>query len=269
MGGKSNVMEYIKPELFGKSTVIDLMGGGFNVGINASNFISYIYNDINFIVKDLLEMFKYTPTEYVLKRIDEIIKKYSLSKHGQEEYINYRKEYNEKLQYTKDKYIYLYTLILYGFQQQIRFNSKYEFNNPIGESGYSDSIKEKIVSFSSMLKKINVSFQSKDFSEYSKLIDSNCLVYIDPPYLITLGSYNDGKRGFNGWNEKEEQRLISFLNEIKIKGCKILLSNIMNYKGKENIYLKNWISENDARIINIKVRGREEVLIIYEASIQN
>ena len=269
MGGKSNVMEYIKPELFGKSTVIDLMGGGFNVGINASNFISYIYNDINFIVKDLLEMFKYTPTEYVLKRIDEIIKKYSLSKHGQEEYINYRKEYNEKLQYTKDKYIYLYTLILYGFQQQIRFNSKYEFNNPIGESGYSDSIKEKIVSFSSMLKKINVSFQSKDFSEYSKLIDSNCLVYIDPPYLITLGSYNDGKRGFNGWNEKEEQRLISFLNEIKIKGCKILLSNILNYKGKENIYLKNWISENDARIINIKVRGREEVLIIYEASIQN
>ena len=269
MGGKSNVMEYIKPELFGKSTVIDLMGGGFNVGINASNFVSYIYNDINFIVKDLLEMFKYTPTEYVLKRIDEIIKKYSLSKHGQEEYINYRKDYNEKLQYTKDKYIYLYTLILYGFQQQIRFNSKYEFNNPIGESGYSDSIKEKIVSFSSMLKKINVSFQSKDFSEYSKLIDNNCLVYIDPPYLITLGSYNDGKRGFNGWNEKEEQRLISFLNEIKIKGCKILLSNILNYKGKENIYLKNWISENDARIINIKVRGREEVLIIYEASIQN
>ncbi len=269
MGGKSNVMEYIKPELFGKSTVIDLMGGGFNVGINASNFISYIYNDINFIVKDLLEMFKYTPTEYVLKRIDEIIKKYSLSKHRQEEYFNYRKEYNEKLQYTKDKYIYLYTLILYGFQQQIRFNSKYEFNNPIGESGYSDSIKEKIVSFSSMLKKINVSFQSKDFSEYSKLIDNNCLVYIDPPYLITLGSYNDGKRGFNGWNEKEEQRLISFLNEIKIKGCKILLSNILNYKGKENIYLKNWISENNAKIINIKVRGREEVLIIYEASIQN
>ena len=46
----------------------------------------------------------------------------------------------------------MYTLILYGFQQQIRFNSKHEFNNPIGESGYNENIKEKIVTFSSRLK---------------------------------------------------------------------------------------------------------------------
>ena len=75
-----------------------------------------------------------------------------MKKHGQEKYINYRNDYNKTLQYKEDKLIYLYTLILYGFQQQIRFNSKHEFNNPIGESGYNENIKKKIVTFSSRLK---------------------------------------------------------------------------------------------------------------------
>ncbi|MBQ3420515.1 MAG: DNA adenine methylase [Romboutsia sp.] len=264
MGGKTNVVEHIKPELNKKHTLIDLMAGGFNVGINGFGFNSYIYNDINFLVKSLVEMFKTSDTVILLKKVDAIINKYGLTKHGQKNYIAYRNEYNNTLQYEEDKFIYLFTLILYGFQQQIRFNSKYEFNNPIGESGYNESIKEKIVTFSSRLKELNVSFQSKDFSEFIDLIDEDCLVYIDPPYLITLGSYNDGKRGFNGWNDAEEKRLIAFLDAIKIKRCKILISNILNYKEKENRHLKEWIIKSNAKIKKIKIRGREEVLVIYE-----
>ncbi len=113
-----------------------------------------------------------------------------------------------------------------------------------------------------------MSFQSKDFSEYIDIIDENCLVYIDPPYLITLGSYNDGKRGFNGWGNNEEKRLIFFLDSIKNKCCKILISNILDYKGKENVYLKNWIISNCANVKEITIRGRKEVLISYEAKIQ-
>ena len=43
-----------------------------------------------------------------------------------------------------------------------------------------------------------------------------------------------------------------------------LFSNILDYKGKENGYLKKWISDNNATIKNIRIRGREEVLVIYE-----
>ncbi len=265
MGGKTNIIEYIKPHLTPKKTLIDLMSGGFNVGINGVGFDTYIYNDINFIVKNLICMFKETDTVQLLKKIDSIIKTYNLSKHSKEPYLHYRKEYNKELQYREDKYVYLYTLILYGFQQQIRFNSKYEFNNPIGESGYNECIKEKIVSYSSRLKEMSVIFYSKDFEFFIDKIDNNTLVYIDPPYLITLGSYNDGKRGFNGWSEKEELRLIDFLNRIKETNCKIVISNILEYKGKENIYLKKWINENNATVSNIETRGRKEVLVIYEA----
>lgn len=269
MGGKTNVIKFIKPELSQKETLIDLMAGGFNVGINGFGFKKYIYNDTNYLVTNLVEMFRKTNTVYLLKKIEDTIKKYGLTKHCKEKYLVYREQYNLNLQYKEDKYIYLFVLVLYGFQQQIRFNSKYEFNNPVGESGYNESIKEKIVSFSSQLKSMNVVFYSKDFSEYVDMIDENCLVYIDPPYLITLGSYNDGKRGFNGWDSDQEKRLIEFLNRIKLKKCRILISNILYYKNKENDYLIEWIQLNKATVKEITIRGRREVLVIYETKNNN
>ena len=148
----------------------------------------------------------------------------------------------------------------------MRFNSSLEFNNPIGESGYNDSVKEKIVSFSRRLKELNVEFYNKNYYDLKDLID-NSVVYLDPPYLITLGSYNDGKRGFNGWNELEEQKFIDFLDYLKKCNCKIVVSNIVEYKGRTNEYLAKWISANKPLVKNIVIRGREEVLIIYETDL--
>lgn len=265
MGGKTNIIDFIKPHLSKRKTLIDLMGGGFNVGSNGNNFDSIIYNDINFIVRDILNMFIVKDTKNILDNIDKIIKKYSLGKQKKDQYLLYRNDYNLKYRFKDDYPVYLFTLVLFGFQQQLRFNSHHEFNNPIGESGYNDSIKEKIVSFSRRLKELNVKMYSEDFEKLEGLINKDSLVYIDPPYLITLGSYNDGKRGFNGWNEKEEIRLINFIDRIKKTGAKILISNMLEYKGNSNIYLENWIKANNPKVINIKVRGREEVLLVYEA----
>ena len=266
MGGKTNVIDYIKPHLNGKPILIDIMGGGFNVGINGYGFDKVIYNDLNYIVKDLVSMFKYQDTKLILDKIEKIIAKYSLEKQNKMNYLKLREEYNLKYRFKQDSSIYLYTLLLYGFQQQLRFNSKYEFNNPIGESGYNESIKEKIISFSRKIKEMNVVFYSKSYEELEELVE-NALVYFDPPYLITLGSYNDGKRGFKGWNETEELKLINYFNRLLHKNCKIIISNILDYKGLENKLLKEWIMLNNPIVEKMTIRGREEVLIIYEANI--
>ena len=171
-----------------------------------------------------------------------------------------------KYRFQDDYTIYLYTLLLFGFQQQLRFNSKLEFNNPIGESGYNESIKEKIISFSRKIKDMNVEFYSKSYEDLEELVE-NALVYFDPPYLITLGSYNDGKRGFRGWNETEELKLIKFFNKLLNKKCKLIISNILDYKGLENTFLKDWIEVNKPCVEKITIRGREEVLIVYETNI--
>ena len=266
MGGKTNVIDYIKPHLNGKDTLIDIMGGGFNVGINGYGFDKVIYNDLNHIVKDLVCMFKIEDTKTILDKVDKLINKYSLEKQNKENYLKFREDYNLKYRFQDDYTIYLYTLLLFGFQQQLRFNSKFEFNNPIGESGYNESIKEKIISFSRKIKEMNVTFYSKSYEELYEFVE-NAVVYFDPPYLITLGSYNDGKRGFKGWNEAEELKLIGFFNKLLDKKCKLIISNILDYKGLENALLKEWIELNKPCVERITIRGREEVLIIYEANI--
>lgn len=267
MGGKSNIIDRIKPYLVGKKKLIDIMAGGFNVGINASSFRNVIYNDYNFIVKELVMMFYKYETDFLLRKIESVIAKYNLKKNDSSSYLRLRKDYNRIYSKKSDRAIYLYTLILFGFQQQIRFNSNLEFNNPVGESGYNDSVKEKIVSFSRKLKELKPEFYSKDYTKFKKLIDKNTLVYIDPPYLITLGTYNDGKRGFKGWNEIEESRLLSFVDSIRNSGCKIVISNILRYKDKTNKKLLEWISVNKPSIYDITIRGRKEVLLVYEKTI--
>lgn len=68
-------------------------------------------------------------------------------------------------------------------------------------------------------------------------------VYCDPPYLITTGSYNDGKRGFKGWSEKEELELYSFLDSLDSKNIRFALSNVIESNNKENHLLKNWVKK--------------------------
>lgn len=264
MGGKNNVIEQFKPYITGRNKFVDLMGGGFNVGINA-NINSVIYNDINFFVVELIKMFRETDTPILLKFIDAIIKKYGLKKGEKEAYLQLRNDYNLKYRCCEKSIWYLYVLILYGFQQQIRFNSSYEFNNPVGESGYNDCIKEKIVSFSRRIKELNVSFNKGDYEGILDQIDGDCIVYVDPPYLITQGSYNDGKRGFRGWNEDEEVRLLKFVDNLISLGCKVLISNILQYKNQTNNFLANWLkSKSEVVVVPILVRKRKEVLIVIK-----
>ena len=155
---------------------------------------------------------------------------------------------------------------MFLYLRLFQHSSKYEFNNPIGESGYNESIKEKIISFSRRIKEINTEFYSLSYEKLNDLIE-NAVIYFDPPYLITLGSYNDGKRGFKGWNEYEETKMIDFLNTLINKKCKIIISNILDYKGQENKLLKKWIELNKPIVEKIMIRGREEVLIVYETKV--
>ena len=157
---------------------------------------------------------------------------------------------------------------MFGFQQQIRFNSNLDYNNPVGQAGFNDKILEKLISFARITKEKKVFYYSEDYSRFIDYINEDDFVYIDPPYLITLGSYNDGKRGFNGWNEKEEIRLLEFLDKLNSKNIRFMLSNILTHKEKTNQILKNWIIKNNYKVIEYgqKARGnRSEIIIVnYE-----
>ena len=103
------------------------------------------------------------------------------------------------------------------------------------------------------LKTLNVAFTNLNFDEFDfSHLNENDFVYADPPYLITTGTYNDGKRGFTGWNEKEEVKLLQILSNLDRKNIKFALSNVIEHKGKTNYLLVDWINENGFVINYIK-----------------
>ena len=138
----------------------------------------------------------------------------------------------------------LYVIVCFSFNHQIRFNNNMQYNNPFGKdrSSFSKSLEEKLLSFIKRLHGINADFYSLDFTEfdYSHLTTED-LVYCDPPYLISTAAYNDGKRGFKGWNEELEIALLTKLDDLNEKGVRFALSNVLEHKGKTNRILEKWI----------------------------
>jgi adenine-specific DNA-methyltransferase len=260
-GGKHDMVDFLgehAPKGFDR--FFDLFGGGFSVGANLGRE-TVVYNDVNSKVAEILAFFYTTPTAEILSRFERIKTKYGLEKMQKGPYMKLREAYNA----SKDKKPeILFMLMMYGFQQQFRFNSKHEYNNPIGQSSYNDRVVEKIVSFSNHIKTKRVAFFSKDYEAFEDDIQPGDFVYVDPPYLITLGSYNDGKRGFNGWNEAEEQRLLAFLDRLDQKGVSFMMSNVMTHKGKTNHILASWVQQRGHKTIPkaLETRGRKEVVIV-------
>ncbi len=129
-GGKYKVLPQIIPLFPKTSTFIDLFGGGGNVAANAKAD-TIIYNDINNRVVQILEAFKKNTVGDMLSYIDILIDRYGLSKDNTEGFFKIRTDYNTSIE--KDP-IMLYTIICYAFNNQIRFNSKGEYNLPFGKT---------------------------------------------------------------------------------------------------------------------------------------
>ncbi len=264
IGSKAKMIDEIKC-FYPKDveTFIDGFGGGFNVGIN-SNANTIIYNELNHFVKDLVESFRNNDTYQYLLYMNRIIKKFNLKKQDSPSYIKARDYYNS-LPFEKRDPKLLYTIILYGFNQQIRFNGDHGFNNPVGMRWFNDKVLEKLISFSRIIKEKNIQFENNDYTKIIDLADNSTFVYLDPPYRLTTGSYNDGKRGFNGWGFDEEKRLFKFADTLNQKSIRFMISYVIEHKGQTNEELKNWIELNKYRLINVEaVAGiqRKEIIIV-------
>jgi adenine-specific DNA-methyltransferase len=266
IGSKAKIVNDIKKHLPQDFDVfIDAFGGGFNVGVNIENTV--IYNDYNKFVAQLVESFEVTDTYQYLMYIRQMTKKFQLEKSNAESYNKARSFYNSQPTSKRDPKL-LYTIILYGFQQQIRFNGSHEFNNPIGMRWFNDKVLEKMISFSRRIKETDSSFSSTTYLEIPLSKSKKCFVYLDPPYSLTTGSYNDGKRGFDGWNKTLELELFNYLDALNLNSISFMLSYVVEHKGNTNKELLSWVERNKYRIIElgdilgISGSRRKEVLIV-------
>ena len=246
-GGKFKLLPQLL-ELFPTdiNIFVDLFGGGGNVAVNV-NASHIIYNDILRQVPEMLEEFKKLGATECIKIIDGYIEEYSLTKENEAGYLALRNKYNNSKVF-KDP-LMLYTLICYSFNNQIRFNTKQEYNIPFGRgrSSFNPALRDKFITFVNRLQEIDIDFSSKDFRiiKVDKL-QKNDFVYCDPPYLITTASYNEN----GGWGEQAERDLLAKLDEISSVGVKFALSNVLESKGKSNDILKEWAKNYNIHYLN-------------------
>lgn len=256
-GGKGRLIEQLEP-LFGNdiSVFVDLFSGSGTVGVNV-RADKYYYNDISEQVTGLLYMFSSLDYAEIISKVEGLIIKYNLSntykygysyyqadsskgmaEYNKDNYMRLRKDFNELKVKDIKYYLMLFVLIIYGFNNQIRFNSKGEYNMPVGKRDFNANIRGKLsdfaVAFQAQDKVIlNNSFECFDVS----LLDSKSLVYCDPPYLISTATYNEQ----NGWTESDEVMLLDFLDKLNSMGIRFALSNIIKHKNRENTLLINWV----------------------------
>lgn len=220
------------------SMFVDLFGGGASVSLNVkANHI--IYNDIVPYIANMFSELQEETIESALTKIYKIIDDFNLSITNKEGFEKLRDYYNNGNQ----SWDIFYTLMQYSFNYNYRFNNNHKYNMPFGKdrSHFTNNTKEKFTKFMNRLKELDIVFMVKDFREFDfSDFDENDFVYVDCPYLISTANYNDGKRGFTGWTEKEEYDLLKLLDELDSRNIRFGLSNVLELDGKTNHILIEW-----------------------------
>lgn len=268
-GGKFKLLPQLENQ-FPKNinTFIDFFCGGANVACNINaNKILAIDNESSLIrVLNLFKKYEYTD---IVNKIESIIEKYKLSntykysyeyyecdsseglgKYNKKNYLTLRNDYNSinEIQKADDKDFMFLTLIIYGFNHQIRFNNNGKFNMPVGKRDFNSAIRRNLLKFCEKIATKNIYFIDSDYKKFDiNKLNKDDFCYFDPPYYLGDASYNEN----DGWNEFKEKELLAYLNAVNEHGIRFALSNVTEHKGQKNQLLINWAIDNQYNIHNL------------------
>ncbi|MDR3306577.1 MAG: Dam family site-specific DNA-(adenine-N6)-methyltransferase [Endomicrobium sp.] len=263
-GNKSRLLDQLFSRFPQKiNKFVDMCCGGASVGLNV-NAKYVICFDNNKKVIELLQTLRFLSEKSIVDRVEEFINTFNLSDTFNKGYDIYRKYiegnnglkqfnaegysklrsfYNERALNTKrDNAVCLFTLLVFCFNNDLRFNSVGKFNMPVGKTDFNKSIRKKLTSFKYGVNNKDVDFSQNDFKILKDLdLNRDDFVYIDPPYLITNAVYNESG---SKWDEVKETELLSVLSYLDDRGIRFALSNVLKKGDEENKILSSWIKIN-------------------------
>ncbi len=175
---------------------------------------------------------------------DKYVKTY-FAKYNAEFYKQLKEKYNSS---DRTDIADLYLLLIYGFNRMLRFNQQGDFNLPVGNVDFNNNTVEALTNYINLTNQKKIHWSNKDYKSFlSKIkLTENDFVYLDPPYLITASEYN------KLWNQKDDDELFALLDKLNDKRIRFALSDVVNYKGKENTKLLDWVTKKKYNVYPIK-----------------
>lgn len=171
----------------------------------------------------------------------EFVKTY-FAKYNKDAYYKMRSDFNN----DKDDMMLLYMLLIYGFNRMLRFNSKGDFNLPVGNVDFNKNVVNALNSYFDYVSDKDIELFNMDFKDFIEEVQptSNDMIYLDPPYLITFSEYN------KLWNEDSEIRLIDYLDTLNERGVRFAVSNVLWHRKRYNGTFNEWAKKYN--VVKIK-----------------
>lgn len=121
--------------------------------------------------------------------------------------------------------------------------------SPLNRSSYNVNTEKNLIR---MHRAINgFEYHAANFRQFDlSFMSADDFLYADPPYLISCGSYNDGKRGVEGWSWNDDYALFRKLDELNRRGVRFALSNVTRHKGTSNEPLIKWANGYNVHYLN-------------------
>lgn len=185
-GSKRNIAKHILPFMPSNiNRLVEPFAGSAAISIATAFYGKsqyFLLNDINNPLIALLKKMVYNP-EQVIERYAQIWN--NQLDNPKEYYIKMRDIFNQ----TNEPEILLY-LLARCVKNAVRYNDKGEFNQSPDNrrKGRSpERMKTEILNFSHLFKN-NITFMSKNYEDILDNVNENDWVYMDPPYMGTVGS---------------------------------------------------------------------------------
>ena len=195
---------------------------------NVDLFFNNLWHVINKYGLSCSYLYDIVPNELKLQ-----FPKTYFAKYNKDKYKQLRTDYNKS---DRTDITILYLLLIYGFNRMLRFNSKGDFNLPVGNVDFNSNAVNALKSYFNEVGKKRPIWFNLDFRTFiSQLqLGESDLIYLDPPYLITFSEYN------KLWDETTEGELLDLLDALSREHIKFAISNVTHYKGRTNDIFIKW-----------------------------
>ncbi len=218
-GGKKKVVPEIASLLpmRGKKRLVEPFVGGGSVFLNL-DFDEYLLIDMN---KDLINLFNFIkdqPKEF----ISDAQNFFKSDNNQPEKYYELRSHFNQSKDPYERSLLFLY-LNRHGYNGLCRYNKSGGYNVPFGRYVHPYFPSEELQYFSQKAQK--ATFIQGDFETAFTQLQTNDVVYCDPPYSPINPTSNFTAYAGNSFTDEDQQRLVDCAEEAKNNSIPTLISN--------------------------------------------